>query len=183
MLFEKEKRRDGVWAQTDEAGDPAAKGPGEAFAAVDAGEEGNEAGRLGVGGAHEAGLDDVDGAADRRGDEAGQEGGGEVGGEVVWLEEGRVRDQRAFEAVVRGQLRGCHEQRAEAVGPDAAEERADAFFARHADKPVNGVSVVASFREWEGGVVLHAHVEHVGRIACYAAEEARCRGDGHKGRE
>ena len=92
---------------------------------------------------------------------------------------GRMLQHRALEPIVAGQLRGRHEHGPHAVGPHAAEEAAPAFFARHADQAVDGVVVVSALGRGKRGVVLHAYVEDVGRVAGYAAQEAGggCHGD------
>ena len=86
---------------------------------------------------------------------------------------------RGLEPVVARELRRRHEHGAQAVGPHAAEEAAPAFFAGHAEQAVEGVVVVPALRRGQSGVVLHADVEDVGRVAGYAAEETRggCHGD------
>ncbi len=91
--------------------------------------------------------------------------------------------QHSLERIVRSQLRRRHQQCARAVGPDAAPEARDAFFAAHAEEAADGVVVVTPFGGGESGIVLHANVENVGWIAGDAAEEAGKRGEGDEGGE
>lgn len=173
MLLEEHECRDRVRAQTDETGNPALEDPAQTFLGGDLRDECNDA-LLRVG-AHDSSLDDIDGGADGGGDEASHDGRGEVGGQVV-AEVGALQEF-FLENVVAGQLRGGHENGADAVGPHAAEEAAHAFVFDHARETVDGVLVVSALLGREGGVVLHADVEDVGGVACDAAQETG--GGGH----
>lgn len=171
VLLQEDEGGDRVRTQPDEAGHPAAEGPGVALLAGDLAQQGGDALAVAVAGGHDAGLDHVDGAADGGGDEAGHERGGEVRAQVV--RHADALDAQLLEGVVRGQLRGGHQHRARRVRPHPAEQAGGALGARHLHQPVEGVAVVAALRRRQGRVRLHAHVQHVRRVAGPAADEAR----------
>ncbi len=179
VLFQEEESGHRVRAQPHKAGHPAPEHPPNAFTLDRPAQQPEQALRLL--GAHDARLDHVDGTADGGRDEAREQGGGKVRRQVV-VERG-VGQQGALEAVVAGELAGRHEHGAHAVGPHAPPEAPPAFLSRHAEEAVDGVFVVASLVGGEGGVVLHADVEHVGGVAGDAAEEAGGAGHGNEGGE
>lgn len=80
-LLKKQKSSDGMRAEPYKTRHPASKDPGEALCSVDTHEQPDPA--LGGLGAHQPGLDHVDGRADGRCDEARQERGGEVRRQIV----------------------------------------------------------------------------------------------------
>ena len=178
MLLEEHERRDRVRAKSDETRHPALEDPAQTFLCGDASDKADDA-FLSMR-AHHAGLDHVDGTADRRCDKSSHDRGSEVGGQVV-AEVGALQEL-LFEDVVAGQLRRGHEDCADAVGPDAAEEAAHAFVFDHASQTVNGVLVVASLLNRQRGVVLHPYVEDVGGVTCDAAQEARSGGHSNESR-
>lgn len=168
-----------IRSQSEEARGPTLKNPAQAIGSVNVSNEMHHA--VAVGARHDAGLDDVDGARDGGGNETGDEGGGEVSGEVVL--EGRVHEQQALGDVVAGELAGRHEGGAGAVGPPAAEPAAEALLAGHADHAVHGVPVVPPLGGREGGVVLHADVDDVGKVARDAAHHAGAHGQPDESRK
>lgn len=91
-----------------------------------------------------------------------------------------VIHQEPLEGIVRRQLTCRHDGRAAAVGQPASEPAHGAFLARHANHAVDGMLVVAPVVGGQRGIMLHAHVEDVGKVAGNAAQEAR--GDGHGGK-
>ena len=165
MLLKEHERRDRVRAESDETRHPALEDPAQTFLCRDASDEAHDS-FLSLR-AHHAGLDNVDRTADCGCDESGHDGGGEVGGQVV-AEVGAL-EELLLEDVVACQLRGGHEDCADAIGPDAAEKTAHAFVFYHARETVNGVLVVAALFDRKGRIVLHPHVENVGGVACDAA--------------
>lgn len=90
-----------------------------------------------------------------------------------------MREQQILEHIVRRQLRRGHQHGAHAVRPDAAEERAPAFLACHADQAVDGVAVISPLGRGQSAVVLHADIDDVGGVTGDAAKEAGggCHGD------
>lgn len=88
-----------------------------------------------------------------------------------------------LETVIGRELGSRNQECTEAVWPNAAEEGAPAFFARHADESVDGMLVITSVLGGESSVVLHADVDDIGRVAGHAAKEARGRSHGDKGGE
>lgn len=89
-------------AQTNEARHPTTEGPSKALLAGDISQKAQDAvaAALGGGSAHDTGLDDVDGAADRRGDKPCHEGRSKVRRQVIGHTE--VLDTQALECIVRG---------------------------------------------------------------------------------
>lgn len=184
MLLQKQKRGNRMGPQPHKTRHPPPKYPADAFIPDRPGQQRQHAPlrpRRPLDAAHDARLDHIDGTAHRRGHEPGQQGRREVGRRVV--PHRCPGQQGALEGVVAGELAGRHEDGAQAVRPDAAPEAAPAFLARHADEAVDGVAVVAALGGWQGGVVLHAHVEDVGWVAGDAAEEAGGAGHGDEGGE
>lgn len=128
VLFEEHECRDRVRSQPDEARHPALEDPAQAFLCCNAGDEAHDA-LLGMC-AHDASLDHVHGTADCGRDEASHDGSAEVRGEIV-AETGALQEL-LLEDVVACELRRGHEDCADAVGPDAAEQAAHAFVFDHA---------------------------------------------------
>lgn len=165
MLFQKQKRHDRMRAQPHKTRHPPPKHPAHALDPIDPAQQPPQPLLLLRG--HDPRLHHVHGTTDRGSDKPGQETGAEMRGKII-LERGS-REDDALAAIVTRELARGHEHGAHAVGQDAAEERAPAFVAGHADEAVERVGVVAAGGRGEGGVVLHADVEDVGGVAGYAA--------------
>lgn len=88
-----------------------------------------------------------------------------------------VVNQEPLKGIICGKLAGRHDGGAARVGEPAPKVAREPFLARHADHAVDSVLVISALGGRESGIVLHAHVEDVGKVARDAAEEAR--GDGH----
>lgn len=183
MLFQEDERGDGMRTQTDEARHPATEGPSKALLARDIPQKTEDAMATALSrrGAHDAGLNDVHRTADGRGDKSGHEGGREMRAQVIMHAE--FLDTQALEGVVGGQLRGGHQDGARRVRPHAAEETRGSLGATHLHQAVERMAVVSSLLRGQRGVGLHAHVQHVRRVSCNSAEEARCTGHSNQGEE
>ena len=179
MLFQEQERDNRMRAQTDEARYPAPEHPFRAFKPIYVRQQSGQP--FALFGAHHARLDHVDGAADRRCHETRQERGREMRREVILQR--RVGQEHTLEAVVRGQLAGCHQHRAHAVRPHAPEQTPPPFFSCHAYESVDSVLVVAAVMGRERCVMLHPDVEDVGGVTGDAAEEPGCAGHGDEGGE
>lgn len=163
-------------AKTQEAGHPALEHPADTLGSVDVSYKMQDA--LLVRRGHDTSLDDIDGARCRGSSQASQERRSEVRGEGV-AHRGVVQ-QQALEGVVRGELAGGHDGSTTTIGQPAAEPAQGALLPGHADHAVEGVLVVAALGRRQGGVVLHAHVDHVGKVAGNAADETRADGHGYQ---
>jgi len=183
VLLEEEERGNGVGAQTNKAGNPATESPGQAFLATDIAQQAHNAlaMAISVGGRHHASLDHVDGTADGSSHETSHERGRKVRAEVI--AHAGLLHAKFLEGIVRGQLRGSHENCAGGIGPHATEERAESFGPGHLNQAVEGVAVVSALRRREGCIGLHAHIEHVGRVADNATNEAGGTGHGEEGED
>lgn len=170
-------------AETDEARHPATERPGDTFLAGDLAQQAQSvvAAALGRGGAHHAGLDHVHRAADSRRDEPSQKRRRKVCSQVVG--HASLVDAYPLEDIVRGQLRGGHQHGARRIGPHPAEETRGALGAGHLNDTVDGMSVVAALFQGQRRIVLHAHVDHVGRVTCEAADETGRGGHTDQGKE
>ena len=100
MLLEEHERRDRVRAKSDETRHPALEDPAQTFLCGDASDKADDA-FLSMR-AHHAGLDHVDGTADRGCDKSSHDRGSEVGGQVV-AEVGAL-EELLFEDVVACEL-------------------------------------------------------------------------------
>lgn len=178
VLFKEHEGCDRVWSQSDEARHPALEDPAQALLGCDASDEAQYA-LLGMR-THHASLDHVHRTADCGCDETGHDRGGEMRGEIV-AKVGALQ-KLLLEDVVTCELRCGHQDCANAVGPDAAEQAAHTFVFDHTRESVNGVLVVATLVRWKRRIVLHAHVEDVSWVACNAAQESRRRGHCDQGR-
>lgn len=178
VLFKEHEGCDRVRSQSDEARYPALEDPAQAFFGCDACDETHDA--LLCVSAHHASLDHVHRTADCGRDETGHDRGGEMRGEIV-TQVGALQEL-LLEDVVTCELRRGHEDCADAVGPNAAEQAAHAFVFDHTRESIDGVLVVATLFRWEGSIVLHAHVEDISRVAGNAAQESGCRGHCDQGR-
>jgi hypothetical protein len=167
MLLKEHESGNGMRSKSNETRHPALEDPAQTFFGRDVPDKTHDAFlRLC---AHDAGLDHIDRTANRRRDETSHDRSAEMRGEIV-AQVGPLQKLR-LENIVTCELRRGHEDCADAVGPDAAEQAAHAFVFDHARETVDGVLVVATLLYGEGSVVLHSHVEDVGGIAGDAAEE------------
>lgn len=89
-----------------------------------------------------------------------------------------MSNQDALKHIVTSQLAGRHGGRPRTIGPNTPKPAPEPFLARHPRQAVDGVGVVASLRGGQSGVVLHAHVQHVGYVPHQATGYA---GDGGHG--
>jgi hypothetical protein len=167
MLLEEHESSNGMRPKSNETRYPALEDPAQTFFGRDVPDKTDDAFlRLC---AHDAGLDHINRTTNRRRDETSHDRSAEMRGKIV-AEVGPLQKLR-LENIVTCELRRGHEDCADAVGPDAAEQAAHAFVFDHARETVDGVLVVATLLYGEGSVVLHSHVEDVGGIAGDAAEE------------
>ena len=165
MLFQKQERSNRMRPQPDKTRYPPPKHPSHALSFVYTPQQTNQP--LFLLGAHHPRLNHIYRTAYRRRHKPSCETRREMRRQVI--RRGRMRQQHSFEPIIARKLRRGHEHCAHTVRPDPAEETAPAFFARHTDQAVEGVVVVPAFGAGQGGVVLHADVENIGRVASYAA--------------
>ncbi|RUS13906.1 hypothetical protein BC937DRAFT_94614 [Endogone sp. FLAS-F59071] len=85
----------------------------------------------------------------------------------------RPLDQQILEHVIADQLTCGHEDGSVHIGPKSASKGRDSLLTHDADKPIDGVTIVPSLRQWERAVVLHAYIDHIGRVADGAAHATR----------
>ena len=165
MLFQEQESHHGMRTQPHETWDPAAKHPRPPLLAPHPPQQGPDP--FSFPRAHEPGLEHIDRAAHGRGDKPRGRAGREVRSPIV-LCAGLVQ-QQGLEGVVRRELWCGHEDRAQAIGPYASEQRLPSFFSGDAHHAVERVFVVAALLSREGGIVLHADVKDVRWVSSYPA--------------
>lgn len=177
MFLEEQECRDGMGTKADEAGNPATEHPGDALLEVDIPQEPQNAVAMGLcwRGAHDAGLNHVDRAADRSRNESCHEGRSEVRVDVVGHSE--PIHAQPFKAVICGELRGRHEHSAGRIRPHASEQAAGPLITGHLHQTMESIFIIPSFLRREGRIGLHSHVQDVGGIAHNATHKAG--GAGH----
>lgn len=82
VLFQEKEGSNGVWAQADEAGNPATEHPAETLNAVDINEQLRQALTLTMS-THDTSLDHIHRRANSCSDETGSKAGGEMGSQAV----------------------------------------------------------------------------------------------------
>lgn len=181
MLLKEKEGSNGVRTQANKARHPTTESPRKAFLATDITQKTHNgmAAALSRRSAHNASLNHVHRTADGSSHESSHERCCEVCAQVIG--HAGLLDTHALEGIVRGELRGSHENRTGGVRPHSAEERTESLCLGHLHEPVECMTVVAALGWREGCVGLHADVHHIGWVTGDTTDEAGCAGHANQG--
>lgn len=150
MLFQKQKRRNGMRTQANEARHPTAEGPRQTLLANDVCQCLENSMVMSMRSRHDSRLDHVNGTADSRGDETRQERRRKMCRQIILHPE--ILKTDPFEDIVCCQLRGSHKHSSHGVWPDAPEQALGTFVSDHLVQAVDSMLVIPTLRRRQSQV-------------------------------